>query len=139
MQHFRSAFAAVVLLIAVASFSDKVHLVQAQPGSKDWIDPPFTGQGQRPQNGTTVFISCYLDRLLTVNQVDYGFQVFLGSDLRQGYDRLLLVPGFAKACRRGRLPHCLTRHSYVRLQGATMLPYLEPWHVEVVLLLMLSN
>lgn len=50
-------------------------LVQAEPGSKDYIDSPITGQGERPKNGTTVFISVYLDRLLHVDQQKYGFQV----------------------------------------------------------------
>lgn len=78
MQQVCAAFAAAVALIALGFPAwTNIPPVLAQPGDKDWIDPPFTGQGERPQNGTTVFVSCYLDRLLTVNQVDYGFQVFV--------------------------------------------------------------
>lgn len=49
--------------------------VHAGVAEKDWIDSPITGQGERPANGTTVFLSVYLDRLLFVDQQNYGFHV----------------------------------------------------------------
>lgn len=68
-----------ILLSAAAILILFISPVTCEPGSKDWIDSPFTGQGERPANGTTVFFSCYLDRLLTVNQQDYGFHVRLAQ------------------------------------------------------------
>jgi hypothetical protein len=49
--------------------------VQAQPGSKDFIDSPFVGQGTPPANGVDVYMSTYLDRLLHLNQLEYYFHV----------------------------------------------------------------
>lgn len=80
-------------------------LVLGDPASKDYIDSPITGQGERPANGTTVFISVYLDRLLEVDQQKYGFQVcwLIGWSctpplrLGLGTNTVSVLPGGGKA------------------------------------------
>eukprot|EP00884_Botryococcus_braunii_P000773 jgi/Botrbrau1/10697/Bobra.357_1s0001.1 len=55
-----------------------VGLCRASAGSKDYIDSPFTGQGVPPENGTTVYLSIYLDRLIHLNQQEYFYHAVLG-------------------------------------------------------------
>jgi hypothetical protein len=66
----------VTLLLLAA-----IPLVACQAGSKDWMDSPFTGQGTPPPNGTDVYLSPYLDRLIHINEQKYFFHVRHATDI----------------------------------------------------------
>ena len=45
--------------------------------TQDWIDSPFVGQGSPPNGTTKVYLSVYLDRLISLNEQQYTFAISL--------------------------------------------------------------